>query len=128
MISDNSSGNLDTIDRMRIALRGNPEDTDLALRVWEMMGSGQYNIQNGIELVRLFRSPALSSDYGIKVFARLFRELMETSGEPPRADMFDGALLDVIRALASRDNDEDVDWLRRQTDTPNGQGIPGQNL
>ena len=82
------------------ALDADPASIEAANRYWDALKSyaGQ-DIRSGGYLIEAYRGCALASHAGVVALARSYEELFMTTGEGPRAELFDPEL---IRALQTR--------------------------
>ena len=100
---------------LKKAVDCDPTNVEAASRYWAGLASvGGNDIRSGGFVIEAFRGCALTSKTGTVALARAFRELFENSGEKPRAELFDGELLQELKTrLPDLSNDEQmiVQWL-----------------
>lgn len=102
-----------SIRELRRQLHRDPTNLNLIMDIWNEMGRGDINMQDSVELVRLFREAALSSVRGVVELSKAFKELRDLTGDSPRSDLFDPDLRKAIFAFAETVDDKDVAWLVR---------------
>jgi hypothetical protein len=92
-----------------------PTNVELAHRYWvELASLGGRDARSGGFVIEAFRGCALVSLQGVIAFARAYRELFEKSGERPRPELFDGALLQALKTRLpdlSNGDQELVRWV-----------------
>ena len=100
---------------LKKAVDCDPTNVEAANRYWAGLASvGGNDVRSGGFVIEAFRGCALTSKTGTVALARAFRELFENSGEKPRAELFDGELLQELKTrLPDLSNDEQmiVQWL-----------------
>jgi hypothetical protein len=85
------------LSNLKKALDCDPTNVEAANRYWAGLASvGGNDVRSGGFVIEVFRGCALASDTGTVALARAFRELFEKSGEKPRAELFDGELLQAL--------------------------------
>ena len=97
------------------ALDANPTSIEAANRYWEALKSyGGQDVRSGGYLIEAYRGCALASHAGVVAFARAYEELFKTTGEGPRAELFDSELIRALqtqlRELANGDR-ATVQWV-----------------
>jgi hypothetical protein len=81
------------------ALHADPTNVESAQRYWvELASVGGRDVRSGGFVMEAFRGCAIASPAGVVAFARAYRELFEKDGEKPRPDLFDGELLQALKA------------------------------
>jgi hypothetical protein len=89
----------ENLDALRQALASDPTNLHVARRYWQALGNYKgSDVRSGRDVIQAYRSAALSSHQGAVALAQAYKELFETSGEPPRALYFDK---DLMHALES---------------------------
>ena len=100
---------------LKKAVDCDPTNVEAANRYWAGLASvGGNDVRSGGFVIEAFRGCALTSKTGTVALARAFRELFENSGEKPRAELFDGELLQALNARLpelSNDDQEIVRWV-----------------
>ena len=101
--------------KLKTALDSDPTNVEVANRYWvELASFGGDDVRSGGFVVEAFRRCALSSQAGVVAFARAYRELFEKSGEKPRVELFDEALLQALKTRLpelSKDDQVIVRWV-----------------
>jgi len=100
---------------LKKALDANPTNVEAANSYWEALGSlGGQNVRSGGFVREAFRGCAMASCDGVIAFARAYRELFESTGELPRAELFDKDLLAALRTRLpelARDDRTILEWI-----------------
>jgi hypothetical protein len=103
------------LSNLKKALDCDPTNVEAANRYWAGLASvGGNDVRSGGFVIEAFRGYALASNTGTVALARAFRELFEKSGEKPRAELFDGRLLEALKTRLPYLSNEDqliVQWL-----------------
>lgn len=103
------------LENLEGKMQREPDNLALAEAYWsELDRLGGYNMKSGARALHAFRKPAVASSDGVVQLARVFRELLETTGEAPRPEMFDPELIAAIKrttAVISGEGRADVEWL-----------------
>lgn len=103
------------LSNLKKALDRDPLNVEAASRYWAGLASvGGNDVRSGGFVIEAFRGCALASSTGAVALARAFRELFEKSGEKPRAELFDGELLEALNTrLPDLSNDDQliVQWV-----------------
>jgi hypothetical protein len=104
-----------SLANLKRALDSDPTNIEAANRYWtELSSLGGNDVRSGGFVREAFRGCALASQAGAVAFARAYRELFEKSGEKPRAELFDGRLLEALKTRLPYLSNEDqliVQWL-----------------
>jgi hypothetical protein len=97
------------------SLRKRVEDESLNLQwiqeLWFALGSGKHDLRSGVELVRIFRPSILTNSKSAVVFAHAYEDLGLRSGELPRGELFDSALVRALQDVRTTTRDESLDWV-----------------
>lgn len=105
---------------LKKALDADPTSVEAANRYWDALGSyGGKNVRSGGYVKEAFRGCALASREGVIAFGRAFRGLFESTGELPRAELFDKELLEALKARLSELSGEDraiLEWILSSID------------
>jgi hypothetical protein len=99
-----------TRETLRQALISDPTNLDAANRYWNAVGASQ----SGRYVIEAFRNAALTSHVGVVALARAYRELLQNSGEGPRAVFFDEHLVRALEASLPALSESDrstVQWV-----------------
>lgn len=100
---------------LKKALDRDPANIEAANRYWAGLASvGGNDVRSAGFVIEAFRAGALASNTGTVALARAFRELFEKSGEKPRAELFDGELLQALNTRLPDLSSEDqviVQWV-----------------
>jgi hypothetical protein len=97
------------------AVDADPASIEAANRYWDALKSfaGQ-DVRSGGYLIEAYRGCALASHAGVAALARAYEELFKTTGELPRAELFDPELIRALqtqlRELANGDR-ATVQWV-----------------
>lgn len=101
--------------KLKAAFDSDPTNVETANRYWvELASFGGHDVRSGGFVIEVFRRCALASHPGAVAFARAYRELLEKSGEQPRAELFDEELIQALRvSLPDLSNDDQaiVRWV-----------------
>jgi hypothetical protein len=100
---------------LKKTLDSDPTNVELAHRYWvELTSLAGRDARSGGFVIEAFRGCALASHQGVIAFARAYHELFEKSGEKPRPELFDGALLQALKSRLpdlSNGDQELVRWV-----------------
>jgi hypothetical protein len=103
------------LGNLKKALDADPTNVEVANRYWEGLGSvGGQDVRSGRFVREAFRGCALDSREGVIAFARAYRELFESTGERPRAELFDKELLLALKTRLPELSKEDraiMEWI-----------------
>ena len=105
----------EAVTALRAELDSEPDNLELAGRVWALLGgSTGFDVRNGRRVIETFRSAALRSDEGVAALVSAFRKLADDTGECPRAALFDPPLENLLRIHARQSDHpmrEEINWI-----------------
>ena len=97
------------------ALDANPTSVEAANCYWDALKSfAGRDVRSGGYLIEAYRGCAVASHTGVVALARAYKELFETTGDGPRAELFDPELIRALQAQLRESANGDratVQWV-----------------
>jgi hypothetical protein len=103
------------VTELRSALRAQPDNLDLANRLWALLsGATGFDVRTGPLVIETLRAAALRTDDGMAALVDAFRKLADETGELPRPALFDPPLESRLRIYARTADaamQRDLNWI-----------------